>query len=352
MTAELLRVEDETGDIYPVQPDGSCSCGQSGCPHVARAQAVWSRDRGLLFVSKSGLHKELRRGDTARALGYAGVISRYDPEEPRRYLRKIVTEETRNLDLLARVDAAKPGDWPELVRHFCRSAKDWELSWDLGWWSPSWIDALSEMGGWPPKLDITPIEAAPFIRSRIESDAHEVYRLVVWCDIGIDKAKAAVKEQVVAVLAALAGRRFPHLADRIVRATYTPNDELTLLFEMATGIWDEAEATDYWAALNGPPIDVPFPWDYVYDCHTWVGLERLRKAGMPLRWVEPMPPGLDLRWSGAEAGTLWRYLATRQLGTVAVPWEAIAIEQELRAKHEHLVRATWMDWKKLEPEVV
>jgi hypothetical protein len=352
VNADPLRVEDESGDICLVQLDGSCSCGRSGCPHVARAQAVWSQDRGLLFVSKSGLHKELRRGDTAKALGYAGIIARYDPEEPRRYLRKIVTEETRNLDLLARIDSAKLDDWPELVRYFCRSAKDWELGWDVGWWSPSWVNALAEMGGWPPKLEITPIEVAPFIRSRIESNPDEVHKLVVWCDIGTDKAKAAVKEAVAGVLSDLAVRRHRHLADRLERAKYTPNDELTLLFEMATGIWVEAEAIDYREAPDGLTIDVPHPQDYVYDCHTWMGLERLRQAGMPLRWMEPMPPGLDLRWSGAEAGTLWRYLATMQHGKVNVPWEAVAIGQELRVKHERLVRVTWMDWKELEPEVV
>ena len=46
--------------------------------------------------------------------------------------------------------------------------------------------------------------------------------------------------------------------------------------------------------------------------------------------AERMPDSIDLRWSGDWSGTLWRYLAFQQFGTVDVPWERVCVDDELR----------------------
>ena len=68
--------------------------------------------------------------------------------------------------------------------------------------------------------------------------------------------------------------------------------------------------------------------DYALDAHTWMGRQRLKKV--ELDWERPMAERVDLRWSGDYSGTLWRYLAHRQHGTVDVPWEDVEVEDELK----------------------
>ena len=102
----MLRVEDESGRVFTVCASGACACGHNACWHVQQAQRVWERDRCLSYLVKFGLHKELRRGDVARAMGFAGIVERLHPGEVKRYLRKIVSEETRNIILLAEIEQA------------------------------------------------------------------------------------------------------------------------------------------------------------------------------------------------------------------------------------------------------
>lgn len=284
-------------------------------------------------------------------MGFAGIVERLHPGEVKRYLRKIVSEETRNIILLAEIEQASPSEWATLVERFCRSAKDWQLPWDVGWWSPSWISALTHMGGWPPTLEIDEGDVEKFITTRIDRDPGAVYRLVVWCGLGHDEQKAPTKKLAASALAAIGSKRRPDLANHLTRATDTKVDELVLLFEVAVGSWNEGEACSFSPLVEVESIDVPFARDYVFDCHMRQGLQRLEEAGMPLRWQEPMPPGLDLRWSGAEAGTLWRYLAQQQKGTQDVAWESISIEPALRQRHRALVTPIWQGWKGIPPEV-
>lgn len=83
------------------------------------------------------------------------------------------------------------------------------------------------------------------------------------------------------------------------------------------------EALHYRKSSLPDPFHVPWPADYVWDCHTWRGMERISAASPPLGFGLPIPAGLDLRWSGAEAGTLWRYLAWKEHGTCEIPWNEI-----------------------------
>ncbi len=147
-----VRVEDRTGEVHAVSLRGACSCGQPSCDHRTRVDRADHPDRGAVFEAKSGLHKELRRGDAARAKGYAQTIEAGRPGAVRLYLRRIVTEETRSLALLDRVESASDQRWPELVDAFCGVVKDWELPWTVNFWTPTWIQALASMGAWPPPL--------------------------------------------------------------------------------------------------------------------------------------------------------------------------------------------------------
>ena len=320
----ILSVEQPDGSFVHVE-GGACSCGEAACPHERSALRALEPSKTLLFTAKSGLHKELRRGDIARATGWASIVERAQSGAVVRYLRRIVCEETRNLDLLLRLDAVVPEDWPGLVSLFCRSAKDWELPGDRGWWSPAWVLAAA-------------------VSARGDDHARVVHA---------DLAAGVDADLLAADLLRTAIDRRPDL-ERALRAASArrENDELSLLLAVVSDNYPD-EATSYSDAPDDVPvIDVPWPRDYLFDCHTWKGMERITAAGPPLRFGEPLPEGLDLRWSGAEAGTLWRYLAWREYGTCDLPWETVVPEPGLRAAHERLVTRAWMAWKGIPPEVV
>jgi len=315
-----MLVEDEAGDLYAVEPDGDCSCGVPGCEHQQRAAAACSPSRSLAFTAKSGLHKEVRRGDVARALGWAEIVERTGRGTVVAYLRRIVCEETRNLDLLPRLQTAPADTWPEMVALSCRSTKDWEFDWDVGWWSPAWVHCAG--GG----------QEMPLLSAVVNA--------------GADGDALATK------LLRAAQERRPDLSDALSAAAFKrDNDEISVLLAVAEGRFTD-EALHYREGSDPDPIHVPWPADYVWDCHTWRGMERISAASPPLKFGQPLPAGLDLRWSGAEAGTLWRYLAWREHGTCDVPWEAVVPDQDLRDAHASLVTKAWMDWKGIPPEVV
>jgi len=318
-------VEDETGELHRVSDSAHCSCGRGACEHQRRAAAASTPSRSLVYTAKSGLHKELRRGRQEQALGWASILERASPGTVVTYLRRIVCEETRNLDLLCRLNDLQRDSWPELVSLFCRSKKDWEIGLDWGWWSPEWVMCAAGDGGGAALKSV--VGAALVAGADADSLALELFRLA-------------------------AERRPDHRDALECAANRRENDELSLLLQIADGRWsDEAMAYGPESAAC-ERVDVPWPADYVWDCHTWRGFQNIAAASPPLRFGEPLPAGLDLRWSGAEAGTLWRYLAWREYGTCEVPWEAVTPAAALREANAALVTAAWMDWKGIPPEVV
>ena len=349
---EALRVEGDSGEVFVVASSGTCSCGQHECQHSDYARQLRAREDDLYYAAKSGLHKELRRGDVGRALGFGRIVEWYRNGEVLRYLRRILFEETRNLELLRLLEEDQATDWPDLVAHFCRATKDWELPWDEGFWTPRWITVLDGLGNSQPFPDPSPRAIRDLVRRQLGETPNEVYALVVWCGLGFDQERGQIKRVVAEELSSVATARQPEWATELDLCRRSYNDELTVLFEVATGAWISGEAHARRQLSLVDTTSLPSLRDYVYDVHTRPGIRRLANHGPPLRFEEAMPPGLDLRWSGSESGTLWRVLAMQQHGTVDVPWETVSLPPPLRAMNERLVRHAWREWNNGQPDAV
>ena len=70
------------------------------------------------------------------------------------------------------------------------------------------------------------------------------------------------------------------------------------------------------------------PADFVFDQHTFRGLALLKRHWKDIGPGKPMPPGLDLRFSGSVLGCFWRECAFQQYGAgfVDARWEDVMIQ--------------------------
>jgi len=341
-----IRVE--FGGAVHAVVGGICTCGSKSCAHIRRAGRYASMEKGLKYVAKSGLHKELRTGHIGRAIAFGAICEMYQKGEVKRYLRKVLFEETRNVDLLKRIVDSRPGDWRDLVSLFCRSKKDWQFSWDVGWFSPSWVNSLYGQRKWPEELiDLDAFR--DFVEGRVRVGAFgDVYPLVVLCGLDSGGDVRAQKKILAGVLldhvnknTALGGAATDLLLSM-------QNDEMTVLFEMASGVFTD-EANEYGEPLGVDGIgryEMPDVGEYVFDMHTWEGKNRLRRAGGGVRAGEPLPGRMDIRLSGAEGGTIWRYEAFSRFNRIDVPWEDVTLSSDL-AHRANEITDPW-DGKTLE----
>lgn len=333
---EFMNIEAKDGVF---QTDGvDCSCGDEGCRHREVVAEVREGSRNWKSIFKSAFHKELRRGDPDRAIPFGRLCDRFRSGDAVAYMRKIVFEETRNLDLFVKL-LRKELSMEEMVLRFCSAKRDWVFSWDVGCMSPEFV-----MFEWRPvPLDVPGF----FVRAIDELDVEEAYAVmqsIIWAGDGRNgfwppERHREFYQEMLDVLQEAAKKRHPEKREAIMGLrSWQPNDEAVVLFELAFGLWQE-DADEY-VEMEMPGqdemFDIPRLRDYVFDWHGWMGKSRIRKAmgAGKIGWGKPMPSGIDLRWSGEFAGTLWRYLAQQQHGTVDVPWEAVRVPDEMRGKYK------------------
>jgi len=325
---DIVRVEISGGHAEELTP---------GHPAMKwrRVKDYLGNEKGFCYyVAKSGLHKELRRGNVARSVAFARILERYKPGTARGYMRKILFEETRSIALLARFYTKMPT--VELAKRFALTRKDWEIQEDRGIFSPDWYRVAREIGwdeedkerdvDWPGDCPTDPDGIVAHVEALCAAEEWEkLYRLCVIGSCWRPASKrigAPLRRGLVNVLQ----KRFPEWRktfERLLSTSY--HDE-----ELCGGMWlfvqaDRETLKAYSATKEDPgdePFEIPYVEDYVYDVHTWVGKKRM--SGLPLpQWGVPMPGKLDFRYSGAYSGTLWRYIAFRTTGTLDHAWEKI-----------------------------
>ena len=307
--------------IHEVELGHGCSCGGNECFHYNLVSDLLENGgrRHLSWV-KSALHKEIRRGDFELACRWGTLWARVrKPGDVRQYVRRIWCEESRNVEGLQKAFATRGWRIPLYV--LCCSPKDWQLGWDVGWASP---DAMRAWG----RADSVELDLSAF-----EGDDVDAALVAFWAmggpdGHGTDYRGTEAWEQRNAILRQRANERYPGLAIGDIRRQ---NDEPSLWFAAAFGRFKPEEANFFEMPEESEAPDtlyIPRFADYVFDSHTWLGRKRLKSV--TLDWEVPMSEGVDLRWSGDWSGTLWRYLAFRQFGTLDIPWERVRVDDDLR----------------------
>ena len=317
---EMVLVEGENS-VYEVELGRGCSCGREDCCHYRLAEDLF-QNGGKRYLSwvKSALHKEVRRGDFEAAYRWARVWERVrKPGDVRQYVRKIWCEECRNVEGLKKAFAVK--GWRVPLYVLCCSPKDWEFSWDVGWASP---DAMRAWG----RVDSVELDLSAF-----EGDDVDAALVAFWImggpdGHGTDYRGSPEWEQRNAILQRRANEMYPGLAIGDIRRC---NDEPSLWLLAAFERFKPEEA-NYFEMPEEREVSealyIPQFADYVFDSHTWLGRKRLKEV--KLDWEVPMVGDVDLRWTGDASGTLWRYLAYREFGTVDVLWERVRVDRELQ----------------------
>ena len=320
--SEVVMVEGED-DVFEIQLGRGCSCGHDGCLHYQMVEDLLTNNgKRYLGWVKSAMHKEVRRGDFERAYRYAKIWEACRRSgEVRQYIRKVWFEESRNVEGLK--CAFETRGWLLPLYVLCRSPKDWTLSWDTGWMSPEALRAWGRSAY--VELDMSAFDGDDFDAALVAywqmggPDGHGTdYR-------GTDELKYRNE-----VLRRRANENYPELAiGDIPRYNDEPSSWLMAAFRRF--VPDDA---NFFATPEDEEIPeddgllLPRFRDYVFDAHTSLGRKRLKDV--ELGWERPMAEGIDLRWSGDYAGTLWRYLAHRQYGTVEVAWEEVEVDGELK----------------------
>lgn len=331
----VVKVQDKYGKIFTVE-NGTCvTCGHHNCWHTKMA-AKLDGDKGLPYVAKSGLHKELRTGNITKAKAFARICERFNKGSVKWYLRRIIFEETRNLDLLRRLVDTPKENYEEIVELFCRSKKDWELDWDCGCFSERWV--ITQYHQCFENEIVWPEDIENHIKQLLaDCDFDKLYEYVVVCDLGKGGKNQEVKKKIVDVLIDYIVENKLDGFEEVKLLKMTLNDEMTVLFEIVSGIWNKEEANSYPNGFEEDgEYDIPAINDYVYDIHTLVGKIRLKKIG-GIDVGKPSPKGIDLRMSGSHAGTFWRYLAYKKFGRIDIEWENISVDKIFADKLNALI---------------
>lgn len=321
-------VEGADGRLWTVR-GGECSCGNRGCAHARLTAKFRARDRDMWFYSKSAIHKELRRQDVPRAVAFGRMLEEMKEGTVRQYLQRIIFEETRSLALVRLFTQRPPVRWESLVERFCAARKHWEFEWDVGCMSDWWL-TTERMYPMEVKVD----QFRELVRREEWREAYCLMMSVVYEGYDNDWTKDARAHEMMEILSEVGCRRFPDWAPEIkwMASHANQNDEPTTLFAVAAGIW-KPEANEFHVIDYKSRMGCGIPWfrEYVWDMHTLVGKDRIRKAGNLIGWGKPMPKGIDLRLSGSNSGCCWRKVAFPKFGTIEVPWENAVPPEPMRA---------------------
>ena len=309
---ELKRIHFLTeSPAEPIEVDvkkHSCSCGEAKCAHLVEVvDIVANKGRSFRYVAKSALHKEIRRGDMNAAVRWSRWVRACGGDaDLKRYLRGIILEETRNLDLLCRASKL-PSD--QLVRLLTASTKKWELPTRAGVFAP-YVGAYARAKHvWSGPRDIPPERdldwwLTAFWSARMSSD------------VGV----VASFENLLTFEARARGGWALRLMNHAKRREHTILGagfyEAKVLVEMFCGKWTEdanvVEQLDEVLADKDEVPSIPIIGDYVYDNHTAVGMGRFSENLGSIAPHQPLPAGVDMRWAGLLRGVLWREWAARE----------------------------------------
>lgn len=319
------------------------------------------------FVCVSAFHKELRRGDTEKALywgrcllphrGRHGVVS---------YMRNILFEETRDLGLVRYIlrlsDHGKSVaqlDVDRAIARFCAAPKKWELPWrhdifldemrgyrslasDYGYEVAKGKDIIDQKAS--PKLRKTLLEGfktgdRPLMQTGLKgwfkskSDNHddmkiEIFNMLVDVLNGDHPNKFKYNADHAAELQSIVLRRINgygspgyHELNALADALSDPyeGDAAASLSTLAHK--RIVNSPRVYSFPTGAPRTVPI---YAHDNHTWHGKALMRTYGLAQLQPGAVQDKLDFRLCGAYMGVAWRTLAFKQHGRIDVPWGKVS----------------------------
>jgi hypothetical protein len=392
----IASVTSKTGAVYTVNFDtGVCDCQHGDawrwqskrwvpanlCNHKLKAIAslIDSGETSLqefyeysvgkrvnAFVCVSAFHKELRRGDTEKALywgrcmvphrGRHGVIA---------YMRNILFEETRDLQLARTIlrlsdhgRSVTQLDVDRAIKRFCYAPKKWELPWRYSIFidEQKGYKRLAHKFGYDvakPK-DIIPakntkdLQQAIIYGFEIADRPTMQYGLKGWFKSqskNHDNMKIEMFNLLVDVHNGLFKNGFRHNPDHAdeiqsivlkrINGHGSPgyhelNAYADALSDPYEGDSDAAVPSLTHKRIMNSPSAYAFPAGelravpiYAHDNHTWHG-KALMKAYMAQLQPGAVQDKLDFRLCGAYMGVAWRTLAFKQHGTINVPWEKVS----------------------------
>lgn len=288
---------------------------------------VENNGAGFRYVARSAMHKEIRRGDVAAAVVWSRLNTTLEgASKTKQYVKSILLEETRNLDLATAFHSVS-GKTPEaMVALIASSRKKWELpSTRAGLWDVYMRGyALARNQGGTP----TPEEITTAVKS---NDALLLFTTLWRCRLGAELSKQLFFD---AGLAELRERGFAHV-DGIEARKSDVYYVTSTVAEVLGGGWDASaneilgERMDKVPLATPGVIEIPALYAYVYDKHTRPGKREMIKHLRDHHANTPQPGNLDMRWAGTIRGNTWRFAAFKQAGLhgyVDAPWESIRIE--------------------------
>ncbi|MCK6513028.1 hypothetical protein L6R29_24120 [Myxococcota bacterium] len=335
-THPILAVEIHPhGPRVLVHPLHGCSCGASlsdPCWHLKRALAVWEDGpSGLRYLAKSGFHKELRRGDLQAAFRWARLAAHFHGRSwPKSYLKRVLLEESRSISLLHQWKSLAGLNWEDCVQKGIAAPKKWQVPRREGLFA-EYVEAFVATENDPIFSSFEQVQQAV----DLAQDRDDLWR-IFWRAMrrrdrfGVTWQIDAMKER--AFSKSPTARLFVEEALWDTNPFYGPK----VLIELLTDAWDQtADQLDPRVLQQALPNDehlvIPAAPAYLYDCHEISGQRRLLKHWDAILPHQPMPKGVDLRWSGMLAGVCWREYAARQSPhrLRQCPWEAVDIPREV-----------------------
>lgn len=329
---ERLIVESNMYGKVEVTPQGCAACTSKSCRHAKVFDDVKSygghESSDLQYVLKSAMHKEIRRGDVARALRWARWGEHYHGEDwPKTYVRGVLFEETYNIELLKRWKRLSRRGYAAFVSEIAASKKKWEL--------PSRKGAfVSTVEAFARTFDLAPFAT----REELDADLKKAHTFeevlnVFWGAMRSPSRKEAARWLVEGLRERATSPEARELAEGLwsVHPYFGP----LMLIEMIYGKGSpEANLVNPIPEKDLLAEEVPtvplYPM-YAHDCHTSTGKARLRRNWGGIGPGVSAPATVDLRWSGMVIGVLWRELAFEQFGDSykEAEWQDVKIPGEI-----------------------
>lgn len=325
-TDGLFTIQDKNDKFQVNFKKSSCTCGYFNCRHLRMVTDVESH-KGIQFkyLLLSAYHKEIRRSDLAKAIHYGEILTKiHGPKFVSNYVRKIIFEETRHVGLLGKLGS----NWKTDTALITTAVKKWELP-DR----PNHLIKKAECIAWSKKNLPLPEDYSTIWKKGSYYEALREYLKVRLYPEKGKRERFHIFEELLKI-----DPQNPVAADFIRRKKTdkkTKNEisfyEVMAALEHHYGFTQEKNSQYHsWEGTDLAGIDISLPEAYSYDLHTRPGKAAMYKHWAAIRPGEPLPGGLDLRWTGSVLGVLWREKAYTQFGDGYrdVKWEDVAITAE------------------------
>ena len=278
--------------------------------------------KNMRYITRSAMHKEVRRGDIPAAVRWARVMQLIDGAAAvRQYARRILFEETRDTQLALSWRGQRNLSPEQMIRSVAAAPKKWAL--------PAHQAAscgAARLLAYPEALRAPPISPG------------EIDALVSTPSLTLS---AAFRLQWRVTLASEPAVR-THLREALRRRAATSGDASfevlcsgneayldEVLLEHLCGLIEPSAGTaspDRNTAVDDRVVTIPPLRAYIYDPHTSLGRRRLVEHLPQIAPSVALPPGLDLRWSGMARGAAWRASTPEWQG---VSWASVTIPAAL-----------------------